>query len=500
MQDMHSRNRARWMGRRRFLDLAVLCASLFLLAPMPPAQAPANARAPNKAGVNDPLHQLSASFQALVLRVSPSVVQVLVTGYGPLQDRERGDTGLVIGKLRSIGSGVIIDPDGYILTNAHVISGALRVEVVLPVVPPDASPAEALLNTRGYSVEARIIGVSREIDLALLKIDRHGLPALPLAKYSNLRQGELVLAFGSPEGLRDTVTNGVVSAVARQPDPDNAMIYIQTDAPINPGNSGGPLVNVDGEVVGINTFILTSSGGNEGLGFAIPSGVVAAAYPQLRKYGHIHRGEIGASVQTITPTLAAGLGLAKSWGVIISDVLPGGPADKVGVKIQDIILAIDERPVDNLPILGLMLLSRGPGERAKLDVLRGTNKLSFEVQMIEHPHDMDRLADLVDPEKSLVRKLGILGIEISGKIAQMLEQAGLREPSGVVVAARAAGTGMADNSLVTGDVIHAVNGSPITSLDGLRSALDNIKQDSPVVLQIERDGKLLYLAFQMESH
>ncbi len=347
-------------------------------------------------------------------------------------------------------------------------------------------------------MEARIIGVSPEIDLALLKIEAHGLLALPLAKYSNLRQGELVLAFGSPEGLRNTVTNGVVSAAARQPDPDNPMVYIQTDAPINPGNSGGPLVNVEGEVVGINTFILTASGGNEGLGFAIPSGVVAAAYPQLRKYGHIHRGEIGVEVQTITQTLASGLGLAKNWGVIISDVLPDGPAEKAGLQIQDIILAVDGRPVDNLPILGLMMLSRGPGERVKVDVLRGIDKLSFEVRTIEHPHDIDHLADLVDPEKSLVRKLGILGIEINGKIAQLLGDV-LREPSGVVVAARAAGTGVVDNSLVSGDVIHALNGLPITTLDGLNSALNRIKLDSPVVLQIERGGKMMYVAFQMEA-
>jgi serine protease Do len=498
MQDIGKRKQSSCIRTRRFLELFASCAAFLLLAPMLLAQAPTSTHTPNTANASDPLHQLSDSIQALVRRVSPSVVQVVVTGYGPLEDRERNDTGLVIGKQRSIGSGVILDPDGYIVTNAHVVSGAQRVQVVLPELSTDGSPIRTLLDARGRGEEARIIGVSPEIDLALLKIEAHGLPALPLAKYSNLRQGELVLAFGSPGGLRNTVTNGVVSAVARQPDPDNPMVYIQTDAPINPGNSGGPLVNVEGEVVGINTFILTTSGGNEGLGFAIPSGVVAAALPQLRKYGHIHRGEIGVEVQTITPTLASGLGLARNWGVIISDVLPDGPADKAGLQIQDIILAVDDRTVDNLPILGLMMLSRGPGQRIKVDVLRGTDKLSFEVQTIEHAHDVDQLADLVDPEKSLVSKLGVLGIEISGKIAQLLGDE-LREPSGVVVAARAAGTGAVNNSLKTGDVIHALNGAAITTLAGLRSALDNIKPDSPVVLQIERDGKMMYIAFQMES-
>src|SRR5205823_10427374 len=159
------------------------------------------------------------------------------------------------------------------------------------------------------TVEARIIGSDPEIDLALLKIEVKGLQTLPIGDYSKLRQGEVVFAFGSPEGLQDSVTMGVVSAAARQPDPDSPMVFIQTDAPINPGSSGGPLVNVDGELVGINTFILTEGGGNEGLGFAIPSATIAFAYPQLRKYGHVHRGETGLALQAITPGLAAGLKL-----------------------------------------------------------------------------------------------------------------------------------------------------------------------------------------------
>ncbi len=154
----------------------------------------------------------------------------------------------------------------------------------------------------------------------------------------------MVFAFGSPEGLRNSVTMGVVSAVARQPDPDSPLVYVQTDTPINPGNSGGPLVDADGGLVGINTFILSSSGGNQGLGFAIPAGVVAYAYPQLVKYGHIHEPEIGAILQTITPELAAGLHLARDFGVIVSDVAPGGPADQAGLRIQDIIISVDGNP------------------------------------------------------------------------------------------------------------------------------------------------------------
>src|SRR5205807_6948369 len=233
---------------------------------------------------------------------------------------------------RAIGSGFVIDPRGYIVTNAHVVKGAQRVQVVLPSANADGS-LDAALSTRTIVIPARIVGVSSEIDLALIKVDVEKLPALALGTYRKLGQGEIVFAFGSPGGLRNTVTMGVVSAVARQTEPDSPMIYIQTDAPINPGNSGGPLVNVNGEVVGVNTFILSQSGGNEGLGFAIPSSVVNVAYRQLRKFGHLHRAQIGVGLQTITPTLAAALHLPRNYGVVISDVSPDSPAAASGLQI-----------------------------------------------------------------------------------------------------------------------------------------------------------------------
>ena len=451
------------------------------------AQSEVNGQSP------DALHQLSASVEELVRRVSPSVVQVLATGYGATQGGDSGETALVIGRLRSIGSGVIVDPEGYILTNAHVIKGAQRVQVMLPSLSTSVSSTLSALTSRGRPMDARIVGVSRDIDLALLKIEAQGLQALPMGKYANLRQGQMVLAFGSPGGLQNSVTMGVVSSVARQPDPDNPMVYIQTDTAINPGNSGGPLINIDGEVVGINTFILTESGGNEGLGFAIPSGIVTVALPQLRKYGHLHRGEIGIHVQTVTPTLAAGLGLTADHGVIVSDVLPGGPAEQAGLKIQDIIVSVNGKAVGNLPMFGLYMFMLHAGDQAKIDVLRGSERIPLEVPVIQRPHNVDRLADLVDPEKNLVSKLGILGIEINKTTAPLLPD--VREPSGVIVAAKVAGLGGQENSLAVGDVIHGVNGTPVISLDFLRSKIDEIKAGSPVVLQIEREGELMYTTF-----
>ena len=442
------------------------------------------------------MHQLSNSIEELARRVSPSVVQVLATGFGATQEGESGDTALVLGRMRSIGSGVVVDPEGYILTNAHVLKGAQRVEVLLPSLAASASPDLSTLRPQARTVDARIVGVSGDVDLALLKIEAKGLPALPLGNYGNLRQGEMVLAFGSPGGLKNSVTMGVVSAIARQPDPDSPMVYIQTDAPINPGNSGGPLVDVDGEVVGINTFILTQSGGNEGLGFAIPSGIVAVAYPQLLRYGHLHRGEIGIRVQTITPNLAAGLGLPTDRGVIVSDVVPGSPAEQAGLKIQDIILSMNDKPVGSLPIFAMYMLMSHKGDLAKIRFLRGSEKMQAEVSVAQPPHNVDLLAGLVDPEKNLVSKLGILGIEINDKISQMLP--GLREASGVIVAARVARLGGEENSLAVGDVIHALNGMTVISLDFLRSKLDAVKPDSPVVLQIERDGSMMYTTFRTD--
>jgi len=274
------------------------------------------------------------------------------------------------------------------------------------------------------------------------------------------------------------------------------MFYLQTDAPINPGNSGGPLVNVDGEVVGINTFILTDSGGNQGLGFAIPSSVVKVAYEQLRKYGHLHRNGIGMGVQTITANLAAGLGLPRNSGLVVSDVLPGGPGDTAGMKVQDIILALNDKPVDSLPMLAFSLLTYVGGEQIKVRVLRGSQELLLDVAIVERPHELDRLADLVNPADSLVEKLGILGIDVDSRIAQMLP--GVRVSSGVIVVARAADSRSGHPSLVTGDVIHSLNGTPIDSLNRLRSGLDQLKPRSPAVLQIERDGKLMFVDFQLD--
>jgi len=440
------------------------------------------------------LRKLNESVDMLIKRVSPSVVQILVTGYGPIDSGEHSNAAVVIGRQRAIGSGFVIDPAGYIITNAHVVSGAQRVQVVVPEGVSDGS-LQAILSARTNIVPARVVGVARDIDVALLKVDNVKFAALPLAPYRNLHQGEVVLAFGSPEGLRNTVTFGVVSSVARQIDPDSPMVYIQTDAPINPGNSGGPLVNVEGEVVGINTFILSQSGGNEGLGFAIPSSVVGVAYQQLRKFGHIHRAQIGIGIQTISPTLAAALNLPRNYGVIVSDVLPDSPALAAGVRVGDVLLTVDGRAADSVPYVSFRLMSVDVGAKVHLEVLRGKEKLAFDVPVVETPHEMDQIASLADPEKNLVHPLGIIGVEIDQKIAAIAQD--LRDPFGIIVVARSSEG--ADIPLTTGDVIRTLNGQPMTTLARLRTALQSLPPGAPVVLQIQREQRLLFIAFTLDQ-
>jgi serine protease Do len=442
------------------------------------------------------LRDLNASVEDLTARVSMSVVQVLVTGYGAVDERASGgETGLVIGRQRSIGSGAIIDSDGYIITNAHVVAGAKRVQVVLHRDTTAAGPVRSIAMEASQTVDARIVGTASEIDLALLKVDVTGLRALPFANYDAIRQGELVFAFGSPEGLRNSVTMGVVSSVARQPEPDSPTIYIQTDAPINPGNSGGPLVNVDGELVGLNTLILTESGGSQGLGFAIPSVIVAAAYPQLRKYGHLHLGLIGFSMQSITPTLAAALGLSRTSGVMVSDVLPGSAAEAAGLGIKDVVTSVNGKPVESVPMLSLELSRYAAGDSVTLALLRGTAAMSVNITVRERPHPVDELAGLADPEKSAIAKLGIIGVDVGDATAALLPEA--RISSGVFVAARTEASSGNDVPLFTGDVIHGVNGFTVRSVDSLHVFVDDTKANSELVLQIERNGQLMFVTCQI---
>jgi serine protease Do len=439
------------------------------------------------------LQQLNSALEGLVAKVSPAVVQILVTGYGAVEASSHSETALVA-RQHAIGSGVIVDANGYIMTNAHVVEGARRIRVVLPMPSVDFPQIQPVGKQR--VIDAKLIGLHKESDLALIKIEETGLPTLSLGSARRVHQGQLVFAVGSPEGLENSVTMGVVSSVGRQPDPENPMVYIQTDAPINPGNSGGPLVDMDGYVLGINTLILSQGGGSEGLGFAIPARVVRFVYQSLRKHGHVHRVEIKAASQTITPALAEGLGLSQSYGVIVCDVAPGGPAESAGLKIGDIVISADDRPIDTLSALNAAMYLHPLDEVMKIVVKRGSEQKTLYVPVIEARNPMERLIDEVNPDQSLVEPLGILAVDLNDQFRAVVGD--LRIQNGVLVIARAAELLGLETGLKTGDVIHSVNNKSIDSVDSLRAALKDLKANSPVALQIERDGGLQWLAFEMD--
>jgi serine protease Do len=438
------------------------------------------------------LVQLNSALEGLAAKVSPAVVQILVTGYGQLHEEDRSQTALIV-RQHAVGSGVIVDRDGYIMTNAHVIEGQQRIRVALPI-PTDSRGLVPLGKRR--ILEARLVGFHKDTDLALLKVEDTDLPTLPLVSQQRPHVGQLVFAIGSPEGLQNSVTMGVVSALARQPDSTKPMTYIQTDAPINPGNSGGPLVDMNGTVIGINTFILSQGGGSEGLGFAIPARVVDFVYHSLRKYGHVHRVEIGAVAQEITPDLADGLHLPQRWGVVVADVKPDGPAAAAGLQIQDIVLSADDRPIETLPSLTSALYLHRLDQVLKIEVRRGDERKILYIPAVEHHDQMDQLLDAANPDKSLVPRLGVLAIDLTDDLRSSIGD--LRNHSGVLVIGRAADLILPDTGLQAGDVLHQLNTIPIDSTDTLRDSLAKLKTGDPVVIQLERDNGLMYVSFEME--
>ena len=466
---------------------STLCVALLFVAHTAAASDPVAQTVPPELSLPD----MSASVEALVRDVAPSVVQLVVTDYRPTDADGRGGARLALG--RTVGSGVVIDDGRFIITNAHVVDGAERIDVL--VTERDESDGSQLLaGAATRTLAGRVIGIAAEFDLALVGVD-DPLPALSLADYDRVRQGELVFALGSPTGLRNSVSMGMVSAVARQADPDSPLVYIQTDAAINPGNSGGPLVNGRGEIVGINTMIRSAAGGSDGLGFAPPSALVALAFPQLRDFGHLHRAATGMAIEPVTPLIQQGLGLATGTGLLVSDVAPGSTADRAGVRRGDVIMAIDGARVERLTMawVYLHMFNLQDGQIVAIDMLRGSEAMSVRIDAVLPEHNCERLPGLIDTRENVIDTLGIIGVAFDLPTARTVDS-GYR--AGVMVAARLDSRDASSVTLEQGDLIHAVNGAPVGSPAELRAKLATIERGRAVVLDVERSGQLTYLAFE----
>jgi serine protease Do len=429
------------------------------------------------------LAQLNDSLQQLASNVAPAVVQIESTGFGAVEDDEDKTATAILVRQHAIGAGVLVDADGYIMTNAHVVEGAHRIRVTLSI------------DGKFQRLDAKVVGVERQADLALLKVDAQNLPTLRFNP-NQPQPGEIVVAVGSPNGLRNSISMGVISSAWRQPDPDSPMVYLQTDAPINRGNSGGPLVDVSGAIVGLNTFIISSSGGSEGLGFAIPAPIVEFVYHSLRKYGRVDHVDIGVIAQTVTAPIAAGLGLSQDWGVLIADMIPHGPADAAGLQIGDVLLSVDSYPMRGVAELTAVLYQHSPDKPLPLEVLRGGQRLSFRVPVYLVRDTLNQLVSAPDPTTTHVEPLDILAFDLDDSLRAVMPD--LRSASGAVVVGRARGFDAVDTGLQPGDVISSLNRMPIKSVVDLRAAVGRLKRGDAVVVRIERLGRFRYVSFEME--
>jgi len=380
---------------------------------------------------------------------------------------------------QALGSGVLVRADGYILTNDHVVNGAQDIKVDLS-------------TRRTYS--AKVVGTDAPSDLAVLKISDSGLPTMPLGDSDKVRVGDVVLAVGNPLGIGETVTNGIISAKGRSTETGTGSFqdFLQTDAPINRGNSGGALVNTRGELIGINSQILSPNGGNIGIGFAIPSDMARGVMEQLMKHGKVQRGMLGITIQQMTPDLASGLGLKQAQGVLVSGVQPGGPADKSGLKSGDVILQVNGQDVNDSNTLRNEVAAMGPGTDVALTILRNGSRQEIHVRLAELT--AENANQQGEPGSNGGGGAARLGVELSALTPDVARQLGLpRGTQGVVVSSVDPNGPAGQVGIQEGDVIQQVNRQQVRTPADVRDAL-NRSGDRPPLLLFNRGGQTLYVA------
>ncbi len=437
------------------------------------------------------------SLSGLVKRLTPSVVNISTTnttkfGMAPHQSPfgERGDDPFeeffnrFFGELpqrefkrKGLGSGFILSDDGYIITNNHVVEKADDIKVILQ---------------DGESYKANIIGKDPKTDLALLKIEpKNKLNAVTLGRSNTLEIGDWVVAIGNPFGLGHTVTTGIVSAKGRSLGLGAYDDFIQTDAAINPGNSGGPLFDLNGEVVGVNTAIIA---GGQGIGFAIPVDMARNVVEQLQNKGKVVRGWLGVLVQQITPEIAESLNLRQSEGALVSDVTPGGPADKAGIKRGDVIVAFDGNRIEDMPDLPKTVATNEPGTKSKLTFIRNGKENTVHLTIGELPEEAAVSTNVRN--NNVERNLGLIVQEINPQIQRRFR---LEESKGVIITDVNPGSIGYEAGLMAGDIILEINKQNIENLDAYRKSVDSLKEGQTALLLVQRASNTIYVALKIEE-
>lgn len=376
-----------------------------------------------------------------------------------------------------MGSGVIVSPEGLILTNAHVVKDADEIKVTVS-------------DKRSY--DAKVVGIDVESDIAVVKIDATGLPIATLGDSGKLQVGEIVFAIGNPFGLNRTVTSGIVSATGRT----NVGIidyedFIQTDAAINPGNSGGPLVNIDGEVIGINTAIASRSGGYQGIGFAIPSSSAKLIMDDLVKEGKVKRGLLGVNIQDMNEALSKSFGRKDSEGALVSQVVEGSPAEKAGIKAGDIILKFNDNVVKGAAHLKNLVGKEKPGASANMSVYRDNKTLEIPVKIAERTQKALASSGATDSPGETSNDLGI---QIEKVPASVSSKMGLKDGEGLLVKDIASDGAGAKIGLRAGDVILEIDGTAVSGMDEFKKAVTTAKKNKVIRLMIQRGSAKIFLA------
>src|SRR5438876_1893158 len=441
------------------------------------------------------------TFAPIVEKVAPSVVTVFTTqtvsrvlSQSPFSDdilREffGGQSPQRQGKqtLQGLGSGVIVSPDGYILTANHVVSGADEIMVGL--------------GTDLRKFKAKKVGTDAGTDVALLKIEEKNLPAITFADSEKARAGDIVLAIGNPFGLRQTVTMGIISAVGRGGmgivDYEN---FIQTDAAINMGNSGGALVDTEGRLLGINTAIFSRSGGNQGVGFAIPANLARDVMQSLREKGRVVRGYIGATVQTLTPELAEAMKLkGQPTGALVGEVVPKSPAEKAGSKTGDVITAVNRKKISDARELRLMIGSMAPGIKVQIEVNREGQSKNVNVELVEMPPgEAEQGAETTPEESAQPEKATVFGgvavADVTDDIRTALNLS--KDIRGAVIAEIDSDSPAAKAGLREGDVIQEVNKQPVRNAKELVAISKKLKPNEKILIRVWSQGRSGFVALE----